>query len=181
RDRVGDAGVDDGVRRRGEGGVVRVVEIRARGVAADGADGEARGRRVFDRLVDDDVRRQQRLDVAERERRGAGPRERVVVDVVELRPFGDAVAAEVRVRLQAQPRRRLPREVELDSAAVAAIDVAAEQQADVGELAGRSDLVAELHGVDVRREVDLRRAEVPAGFEVVHALGTYGMRVVSER
>src|SRR5204863_5257859 len=96
-----------------------------------------RGWRVLDRLIDDHVRREQRLDVAILLRTRAGEIEIGVVDVEELRPLVDAIAAEVCVRLQTHVRRGLPRRIELDAATIAAIDVPAEKQSDVRQLAGR--------------------------------------------
>ena len=105
----------------------------------------------------------------------------VVVDVVELRPVADAIAAQVRVAAQAQRRRGLPRLLQLDAAAIAAVDVAAQQQADVGELAGRGDLVAELHRVHVRLERRGARAAIPSRLEVEQPLGLDRAQVVRER
>src|SRR5438309_6292522 len=104
----------------------------------------------------------------------------VVVDVVRLHPRPDAIAADVRVRAQTDARTRVEMGVELESSAVAAVDVDAEREADVGELAGRGDLVAELHGVGIERDGGPRRGEVPTRLEVVEALGADGVEVMRE-
>ena len=58
-----------------------------------------------------------------------------VVHVVELRPGADAAAREVRAGREAQRRRGLPGGVQLQPAAVAAVHVAPQGQADLRQLA----------------------------------------------
>ena len=93
----------------------------------------------------------------------------------------NAIAAEVCGVPQPELRRDLPHRIQLDPAAVTPIDIAPERQPDVGELAGRSDLVMKLHGVDVRGDRGVVRAVVPAGLDVEKALGPYGVQIVRNR
>src|SRR5438067_12995282 len=113
----------------------------------------------------------------ERDWLAAGDVSRGIVNVVELRPGVDAVAARVRVAAQLHPRRGLPGVFELDAAAIASIDVAPEQRTDRRQLARRGDLVAELHRVHIGVYRRRCAAIVPAGFEIEQALRADGVQV----
>src|SRR5205823_14373114 len=87
-----------------------------------------------------------------------------VIDVIELRPRLDAIATDIRIRAERELRRCLPARFELETASITAIDVATERESDVGELAGRGDLVTKLHRVRVRRERQFDDVIIPSRF-----------------